>query len=300
MMKVLVTGSGGFIGQNMARYLSEHGMEVIGVYHNRMPEYRTYKMFSCDLSKDRIQDYTENEKIDAIVHFAGQMRGNEVRDYLDHTVGSTRNLLDFAEDAKVPCFIYISSISVYGETLSEVNEESDRINLDDYGMTKYLCERLLEDARIEKRIAVRLPRTLGKGCDLSYPWLPKVAGQMMNQEQVFYSNPDLLYNNMLYADDLCEFLYGLLGMNFTGFERFVLGADGKMRIIDILELLKQNLSSSSQLTEKPAGGRNKCYAIETSHAQEFGFHSRSIKEIIEAFAGDLKNQERVEKQNADQ
>lgn len=51
-MKVLVTGSGGFIGQNTARYLSEHGMGVIGVYHNRMSEYRTYKMFSCDLSKD--------------------------------------------------------------------------------------------------------------------------------------------------------------------------------------------------------------------------------------------------------
>ena len=287
-MKVLVTGSGGFIGQNTARYLSEHGMEVIGVYHNRMPEYRTYKMFSCDLSKDRIQDYTENEKIDAIVHFAGQMRGNEIRGYLDHTVNSTRKLLDFAEDTKVRCFIYISSISVYGETLSAVNEESDRINLDDYGMTKYLCERLLEDARIEKRIVIRLPRTLGKGCDLSYPWLPKTAGQMMNQEPVFYSNPELLYNNLLYADDLCKFLFHLLRRNLTGFERFVLGADGKMRIIDILELLKQNLASSSSLIEKPASGRNKCYAIETAHAQEYGFHSRSIREIIETFAQDLK------------
>ena len=61
-----------------------------------------------------------------------------------------------------------------------------------------------------------------------------------------------------------------------------------MRIIDILELLKQNLASSSSLIEKPASGRNKCYAIETAHAQEYGFHSRSIREIIETFAQDLK------------
>jgi UDP-glucose 4-epimerase len=288
MKRILVTGTGGFIGQNIVRYLSDRGVEVIGVYHNTRPNVISNKMFSCDLSSEDVGEHMQGETVDAIIHFAGQMRGNQVRDYLDNTVQATRNLIDYAHRAGVRQFIYISSISVYGETLSCVNESSDRINTDDYGTAKYLCERLMEDAQIEARTVIRLPRTLGRGCDLSYPWIPKVAGQMLRNEDVFYTNPNLLYNNMLYVDDLAEFLLTLLKNEQKGFDRFVLGAKGQLRIIEILEALKRELSSTSKLIEKPASGRNKCYAIDTSHAEECGFQSRPIGEIIRQFAKDIK------------
>lgn len=285
---VLITGIGGFVGQNVAEYLTDNGVDVIGVYHKKSPVCTVKRILSCDLAHDEIEQYLEGEAIDAIIHFAGQMRGDKIRDYLDNTVGSTRKLIDYAEKVKAKTFIYISSISVYGETLSQVNETSDMINLDDYGMTKYLCERMLQDSKIEKRIVIRLPRTLGKGCDLSYPWLPKVTAQMLNNEKVYYTNPDLMYNNMLYVDDLSKFLFILLNENMMGFELFVLGAKGKMKIIDILKKLKQSLSSQSKLIEKQAKGRNKCYAIDIAHACEHGFYSREIDEIIDKFAEDIK------------
>ena len=231
---MLITGIGGFIGQNVAEYLANNGKEIIGNYHNNKPSHFAGLSFSCDLSQERIEKYLGGKKIDAIIHLAGQMRSDKICDYLDNTIGSTRNLIDYAEKTGVSTFIYISSISVYGETISQVNERSDRINLDDYGMTKYLCERMLEDVNIANRIVIRLPRTLGKGCDLSYPWIPKVTGQMLENEDVYYRNPDLMYNNILYIDDLSKFLLHLLNKNSTGFECFVLGAQGKMRILDIL------------------------------------------------------------------
>lgn len=284
----LITGVGGFIGKNVAEYFTDNGVDVIGIYHKKSPTCIVRGgVISCDLANDGIEQYVKNETIDAIIHFAGQMRGDKVRDYLDNTIGSTRKLIDYAEKAKVKTFIYISSISIYGETLSQVNETSDMINLDDYGMAKYLCERLLQDSKIERRIVIRLPRTLGKGCDLSYPWLPKVTAQMLNNECVYYTNPNLMYNNMLYVDDLSKFLLLLLNGNITGFELFVLGAKGKMRIIDILSQLKYCLQSRSKLIERQAQGRNKCYAIDTAHAQEYGFRSRSIDEIIDNFATDI-------------
>ncbi len=284
---MLVTGIGGFIGQNVAEYLQDNGVDVIGIYHHHIPQGDIRKVFSCDLAKEDIEKYIENESIDAIIHFAGQMRGDKVLDYLDNTIGSTRRLIRYAEKKKVHTFIYISSISVYGETLSAVNEASDRINLDDYGMTKYLCERMLEDACIENRVVIRLPRTLGKGCDLSYPWLPKVTGQMLKNEDIYYMNPDLMYNNMLYVDDLSGFLLLLLRNTTEGFACFVLGAKGRMKILDILNKLKRCLGSRSVLIEKPANGRNKCYAIDTACAEEHGFVSREIDEIIEKFAKDM-------------
>lgn len=288
-LRVLVTGIGGFIGQNVIEYLEKKGVEVIGIYHNHKPYYSAKRIFSCNLAKEDIESCVSEDAIDAVIHFAGQMRGNKVEDYLDNTIGSTRRLIKYAERKKIRTFIYISSISVYGETLSAVNEASDRINLDDYGMTKYLCERILEDSQIENRVVIRLPRTLGKGCDLSYPWIPKVTGQMLRNENVYYMNPDLMYNNMLYVDDLSKFLLGLLKMNLSGFECFVLGAKGKMKIFDILTKLKECLGSQSILIEKPVNGRNKCYAIDITHAEEYGFASREISCIIEKFAEDMKN-----------
>ena len=287
---VLITGIGGFIGWNVAGYLAEHGVEVIGVYHRRKPDdnLRCKTVFSCNLSENSIEECMDNNVVETIIHFAGQMKGDKIWDYLDNTIGSTRKLIDYAEKTKVKTFVYISSISVYGETLSSVNENSDMINANDYGMSKYLCERMLEDANIENRIVIRLPRVLGKGCDLSYPWLPKVTAQLLKNEDVYYRNPDLLYNNMLYVDDLSKWLLYILDKDINGFNCFVLGAKGKERIIDILEKLKKELSSTSKLIEKEASTRNTCYAIETEHAEEYGFSSRSIDEIIEKFAKDIR------------
>ncbi len=284
---VLIAGIGSFIGQNVAEYLTDHGIEVIGIYRNRYPTCAAQKVFSCNLAKDEFEKYLHNEPIDTIIHFAGQMNGDKICDYLDNTIGSTRRLIDYAEKAQIPAFIYISSVAVYGETTSCVNEFSDRINLSDYGMTKFLCERMLEDSHIKKRIVIRLPRTLGKGCDLSYLWLPRVTAQMMKNEDVYYTNPDLLYNNLLYVDDLSKFLLLLLEKEFMGFEQFVLGAKGCMRIIDILDKLKRSLNSQSQFIERPAEGPNTCYAIDSMHAQAYGFQSREITEIIEKFAKDV-------------
>lgn len=285
---VLITGIGGFIGQNVAEYLTNCGIEVVGVYHNNIPSCRIKKKFSCDLSRDDFESYLGTETIDAIIHFAGQMRGDKICDYLDNTIGSSRKLIEYAERTKVNTFIYISSISVYGETVSQVNERSDMINPNDYGITKYLCERLLQDAHINRRIVIRLPRTLGKGCDLSYPWLPKVTDQFLKNEDVYYTNPELLYNNILHVDDLSKFLLHLLLEKTTGFERFVLGAKDRKRIIDILYCLKNCLSSQSELIEKPIQERNKCYAIDITHAQEYGFQSRSVDEIIRKFVEDIR------------
>lgn len=296
-LRVLITGVGGFVGYNVAEYLAEYqsspdkakywnNIDIIGICHNRKPSEKLglKKLVQCNLHVDDLHKMLSGESIDVIIHCASQMKEEGIRSYLHNTVDSTKRLLDYADTAQVKTFIYLSSISVYGETFSEVEETSDMINMNDYGMTKRLCERLVEDSKIERRFVIRLPRILGKRCDLSYPWLPLVAGKMIRGEDVYYTNPNLLYNNLLHVDDLSQFLLLLLEKDHRGFDVFVLGAKEKMRIIDILETLRSELSSSSKLIEQISTNRNKCYAIKTSHAENYGFVSRKTRKIIEDFA----------------
>lgn len=85
---VLITGIGGFIGQNVAEYFRKNGMDVIGIFHNTKPTIHCSELFFCDLSNESIDEYLEYKgKVDAIIHFAGQMTGNKIRDYLDNTIG---------------------------------------------------------------------------------------------------------------------------------------------------------------------------------------------------------------------
>lgn len=294
---VLITGVGGFVGHNVAEYLADYQLrsdnvkylnkiDIIGLCHSRKPSEKLSlkKMVQCNLYADDLNKALSGEDIDVIIHCASQMKDEGIRSYLYNTVDSTKRLLDYAETTQVKTFIYLSSISVYGETFSEVEEAGDMINLNDYGITKRVCERLVEDSKIERRFVIRLPRILGKRCDLSYPWIPLVTGKMIKGEDVYYTNPNLLYNNLLYVDDLSKFLLLLLEKDNSGFDVFVLGAKEKMRIIDILETLKSELSSSSKLIEQISTNRNKCYAINTSHAENYGFVSRKTRKIIEDFA----------------
>lgn len=286
-MNILITGASGFIGSNLAEYLKASGDYTIGTYNSRVPEYGLDEAVQCNLASAELTKCFHHLKIDGIVHLAGHMRGDRICDYLDNTVNATRELIKLAEEQNVSKFIYISSIAAYGETCSSVNENSDRVNLDDYGTAKYICERMVEDSDISSRIVIRQPRTLGKRCDLSYPWLPKTSDRMLKGEVVYYTNPDLMYNNLLYVQDFSDFILKLLHDSMEGFYRFVLGAKDKMSILDILRCMKKNLNSSSELVERKPTGKNTCYSIDISYAESYGFRPRSAEETIIQFCKDV-------------
>lgn len=287
-MKVLITGINGFIGKNLAEYLSCQGIDVIGIYRTNKPVGLNCKLIKVDLWRDNLQSILNGESIDAVVHLAGQMRGIYAQEYLENTVCATQKLIKYAEENKITTFIYASSISTYGNTFGEVNESSDRINLDDYGMSKYFCERLLEDSKIKKRYVIRLPRTLGKYCDLTYQWIPKLTDDLLNNKDIYYMNPDLEYNNMAYIKDVEDFINKLLLSQQEEFQSFVLGAGDKKTILEIIKRIKDLTESTSRLIEKSSEGRNKCYSIDISKAKKYGFNGRSVEDILYNFVRDIK------------
>jgi nucleoside-diphosphate-sugar epimerase len=149
-LKVLVTGTSGYIGSLLAPYLIEHGHQVTGVdtgFYQDGWLYNGVKTVPKTLVKDIRHIETEDLRgVDAVVHLAelsndpiGQLNP-EITYQINHA-GSVR-LAQLAKNAGVERFVYTSSCSVYGAGSDDVKtEESTPAPVTAYANCKVLVER---------------------------------------------------------------------------------------------------------------------------------------------------------------
>jgi nucleoside-diphosphate-sugar epimerase len=152
-MKILVTGTEGYIGSLLAPMLMQRGHEVIGVdtgFYKVGWLYNGTELTAKTLNKD-IRDITPEELqgVEAVVHMAelsndpaGQLSPTITYD-INHK-GSVR-LASLAKVAGVRRFVYMSSCSVYGVATGEdICEESPVNPQTAYAECKTLVERDLK------------------------------------------------------------------------------------------------------------------------------------------------------------
>ncbi len=149
-MKILVTGTEGYLGSLLAPLLIQQGHEVIGVdtgFYKVGWLYNGTDLTAKTLNKDIRHIRAEDLKgVDAIVHMAelsndpaGQLAPHITYE-INHQ-GSVR-LANLAKAAGVERFIYMSSCSVYGVATEDyVTEESPVNPQTDYAKCKTLVER---------------------------------------------------------------------------------------------------------------------------------------------------------------
>lgn len=158
-MKILVTGSAGFIGFHTSKALLERGDEVIGFdnfndyYDPKLKERRNEMLEKYDnftLVKGDLKDKAKLEEAFAkiagdesrVVHLAAQAGVrhsiNHPELFISDNIGGTQNILDLCKQNEVGGLIYASSSSVYGDAKeSPFHEELNtdhQVSL--YGMSK--------------------------------------------------------------------------------------------------------------------------------------------------------------------
>jgi nucleoside-diphosphate-sugar epimerase len=148
-MKVLVTGTEGYLGCLLAPTLMSRGHEVIGVdtgyyrqgwLYNGVAE--TAKTLAKDIRNITVEDL---QGVDAIVHMAELSNDplGELLSEVTYTVnhrGSVR-LAELAIEAGIERFVYMSSCSVYGVAEGTVDENSPINPQTAYADCKTLVER---------------------------------------------------------------------------------------------------------------------------------------------------------------
>ncbi|ENU87663.1 NAD-dependent epimerase/dehydratase family protein [Acinetobacter sp. CIP 102129] len=149
-MKVLLTGSNGFLGQYLSQFLAEKGYSILA--HTRKAQtfdHPNIHNINFDLN-DNLDNIDLNQ-IEVIIHCAGRAHVmNETAEspleaYRQTNVQGTLNLAKKAVKVGVKRFIYLSSIKVNGEqTAAQPFKPSDTVNTDDpYGLSKYEAEQAL-------------------------------------------------------------------------------------------------------------------------------------------------------------
>lgn len=271
-MKILVTGANGFIGSNIMRHLSNSGYTLFGC--GRKPgKQEDDRYFICDLTKDSL-----NLDVDVIIHTAAISPSlkTSFKDYFDNNVMSTMNLLKYAKRYGIKRIIYMGSVSSYGEAKDALRENSPHNNPNDYGLTKYVAEKLVRDSGIPYFTLV-LPGVVGMNCKDN--WIMNTAQTLYSNQTLVYYNGQGMFNNILEVQDLCQFINKLLEEDLNKSETYLLGSSEMMTVEEVVCFLKDKFSSTSLLFENRQN-RNTFY-LDVSKAVCNGFSPKPITKTLE-------------------
>ncbi len=165
-MRAFITGGAGFIGHNVVRLLEQQGVECFGVdnqtnygfvpqdelaylIRERFRRIRAIPLVADIRNTDDMSSRIGIFGCDTIIHLASFPRQKVVSQnpVIASEVMSTGliNLLEAAVIHKIKRFVYISSSMVYGDFENDVSEDAACNPIGQYGIMKYMGEKLVED-----------------------------------------------------------------------------------------------------------------------------------------------------------
>lgn len=148
----LVTGGAGFMGSHVADRLLGLGHEVVvlddlsGGFRENVPKAATFVQASI-MDHDLINRLFDRHSFDYVYHlaaYAAEGLSHFIKrfNYNNNLIGSV-NLVNAAVNHNVKCFVFTSSIAVYGAGQSPMSEDMIPLPEDSYGISKLAVEQEL-------------------------------------------------------------------------------------------------------------------------------------------------------------
>ncbi len=175
-MKILVTGGAGYIGSHTCVELLNRGYEIV-VLDNLMNSCKKsldvvkeltgkdFPFYEVDmLDKDAMETVFKENKIDAVIHFAGLKAVGESTQipitYYHNNITGTLHLMQLMEKYDVNNIVFSSSATVYGTPKTvPIREDFPLSTTNPYGSTKLMIENILTDIqKANSKLSVTLLR----------------------------------------------------------------------------------------------------------------------------------------------
>jgi len=153
---ILVTGAAGFIGSHVADHLIKMGYNVValddlsgGFIKNVNPDAKFIEgnILDSSLVKNIFKKY-EFTYVFHLAAYAAEGLSHFIKkfNYENNLIGSV-NLINSSVNTNVKCFIFTSSIAVYGANQLPMVEDTTPLPEDPYGIAKYSVEMDLKESK---------------------------------------------------------------------------------------------------------------------------------------------------------
>ncbi len=227
--KILITGTAGFIGFHLAKYLLNKKFQIIGIdgmtnYYDvnlkiaRHNILSTFSNFICE--EFLLEDAKKLNKIfkkyqpTIVVHLAGQagvrFSNENPGSYINSNIVATFNILDICKNFQIKHLLFSSTSSVYGDNIAMPFKETNKTDepLSFYAATKKSCEVMMHSySHIYK-----IPITVIRFFTVYGPWgrpdmaLFKFTKNILEKKEIEIYNHGNMKRDFTYIDDL---IYGI-------------------------------------------------------------------------------------------
>lgn len=229
MRNILVTGGSGFIGSHLIARLSGLGYKVTCL-EKPLPDKKTEKaardkssqvhVIYKDLS---IHDASKglSKNFDCIVHLAGDIvTADFIRSPENpffNNISSTLNLLEDIRINNPRCIlIFASTEKIYSGTAKKIADENTiPAPIDNYALSKLLCEQLIKDYHETygtDYVIFRSANVFGPG-QKPVLFIPSVISQIARGKKIIKIGNLLPYRNFIYIDDLITVFISAINRN---------------------------------------------------------------------------------------
>ena len=150
MNKILLIGASGFLGSKIRTHYEAYGAEVITMGRSSSSHIKV-DFEHINIDSLNLTSYA----FDTIIHCAAINETQITKSIYDTyliNVTLTRLLTELAVKYDIQNFIYISTFHVYGVTCGDVSEKSVVNPLNDYGLTHYLSEKIVETVCSQNKV----------------------------------------------------------------------------------------------------------------------------------------------------
>ncbi len=289
----LVTGAAGFIGSHVARRLLERGHRVVamddlsGGFTENVPRGASFVQGSIldHALVDRLFAEHRFEYVFHLAAYAAEGLSHFIKrfNYSNNLIGSVNLINASVNTGTVKCFVFTSSIAVYGRNQAPMTEDATPMPEDPYGIAKFAVELDLKEAHEMfglPYIVFRPHNVYGESQNIGDPYR-NVIGIFMNQ--ILQGLPMTVFGDgnqtraFSYIDDVAPVIAQAIERPEALNEVFNVGADTPYSVLTLAESVAKAMGVKPQVRHLPA--RNEVVHAFSSHEKvrrHFGGLCRNV------------------------
>lgn len=291
--KALVTGAAGFVGSHVCDHLIKNGYDVVGLddlsggfIENLNASTQFVKGTVTD--EKLITSLFEEHKFDYVFHlaaYAAEGLSHFIRrfNYNNNLTGSINLINSAVNTGTVKCFVFTSSIAVYGKNQLPMTEELMPMPEDPYGIAKLAVELDLKSAHEMfglDYIIFRPHNVYGERQNIADPYR-NVVGIFMNQvmqgKKLTVFGDGMQTRAFSHIDDVAPIIAKSIEMPEAYNEIFNIGADVPYTVKELSTLICEAFGVPEQLEFLEA--RNEVVHAYSDHAKVKKYFGHLIKNI---------------------